>query len=109
MDENPTRQKIIMLLNRAEHRTVAELSNEMDITPMAVRQHLMALERKGVIQYVSKKYGIGRPVFLYSLTEQAKSDFPKAYSTFLRDVLESISEMEGPEKVDDIFRLRMNR
>jgi len=109
MDENPTRNKIIMLLNRAEHQTVAELSQQMDITPMAVRQHLMALERKGIISYVAKKYGIGRPVFLYSLTSKAKSQFPKAYSTFIRDVLAAIGELEGKEKIDRIFRLRKER
>jgi len=109
IDENPTRQRIIMLLNKAEHRTVAELSKDMDITPMAVRQHLMALERKGIITYVAKKYGIGRPVFLYSLTDKAKASFPKAYGTFIRDMLGSLAEIDGPKKIDTILSRRKDR
>jgi predicted ArsR family transcriptional regulator len=109
IDENPTRQKIIMLLNKAEHLTVAELSKDMEITPMAVRQHLMALERKGIISYVSRKYGIGRPVFLYSLTEKAKAAFPKAYSSFLRDMLRVLADIDGPGKIEIIFERRRDR
>lgn len=109
IDENPTRQKIITLLNKSEHRTVAELSKDMDITPMAVRQHLMALERKGIISYVAKKYGIGRPVFLYSLTEKARAAFPKAYGSFIHDMLGFLSEIDGLEKVEKMFKFRKDR
>jgi len=105
VDDNPTRQKIILLLKKAEHMTVAELSREMGITPMAVRQHLMALERKGIIHYVTKKYGIGRPMFLYKLTEKAMDIFPNSYKDFLMDVLRALDDMDGRTKIDKIFRV----
>jgi predicted ArsR family transcriptional regulator len=106
IDENPTRQKIVMLLNKVEHMTVSELSRAMGITPMAVRQHLMYLEKKRIISYVAKKYGIGRPVFLYSLTEQARDIFPSGYLEFTRNILRTIEKMDGRKKVDSIFKLR---
>lgn len=108
-DENPTRKKIIMLLKKAEHLTVAELSKEMSITSMAVRQHLMSLEKRGIINYTTRKYGIGRPVFLYRLTERALDFFPKAYSSFAKEVLRSVETMDGREKVVRIFDQRKNR
>jgi predicted ArsR family transcriptional regulator len=105
IDDNPTRQKIIMLLKKAEFMTVAELSREMGITPMAVRQHLMALERKGIVSYVTKKYGIGRPMFLYKLTEKANDIFPNSYGNFLLEVLRALDDMDGRGKIDKIFRV----
>jgi predicted ArsR family transcriptional regulator len=73
---------------------------------MAVRQHLMSLERKGIISYVTKKYGIGRPVFLYSLTEKANDIFPKTYRKFIHEVLGALEKTEGRKKVEKIFKLR---
>lgn len=108
-DENPTRKKIIMLLKKVEHMTVAEMSKEMGITSMAVRQHLMSLEKRGIINYTPRKYGIGRPVFLYRLTERARDFFPKAYGAFVKEVLRSVESMDGREKVAKIFRMRKDR
>jgi predicted ArsR family transcriptional regulator len=84
--------------------TVAELSKAMGITPMAVRQHLMSLERKRIVEYEAKKYGIGRPLFLYRLTDKANEIFPHAHTDFLMEVLRTIESMDGREKVDDVFR-----
>jgi predicted ArsR family transcriptional regulator len=105
-DENPTRQQVLTLLKKNSPMTVAEMSRQMDITHMAVRQHLMYLERKGNIKYKVKKSGIGRPVFQYRLTEKADEIFPKAYGEFLADVLTVVEDMEGKEKLATIFRGR---
>jgi predicted ArsR family transcriptional regulator len=78
----------------------------MGITPMAVRQHLMSLEKKGIIRYEAKKYGVGRPVFLYRLTERAEDIFPKAYGKFLTEMLRTLEELDGKRKLDKLFRLR---
>lgn len=106
VDGNPTRQKIIMLLKKSEHMTVANLSGKMGITPMAVRQHLMTLERKGIIDYTAQKYGIGRPVYLYKLTEKARDIFPKSYGLLINEILRTIEDTDGRKKIDKIFRIR---
>ncbi|MFC1769464.1 helix-turn-helix transcriptional regulator [Nitrospirota bacterium] len=106
LDENPTRKKIIMLLKKTKHLTVAELSRETEITPMAVRQHLLTLEKRGIIRYESKKMGIGRPVFLYQLTEKAKEIFPKSYGSFVAEILDLIVSIDGRKKLDKLFRAR---
>lgn len=106
LNENPTRQKLLILLKKTEHMTVLDLSKEVGITPMAVRQHLMSLEKKGIVNYTVKKNGIGRPVYLYKLTEDGIHIFPKAYNKFIVQFLESIEKMDGPDKVDAIFRMK---
>jgi len=109
IDENPTRKKIIVLLKKADNMTVSELSKEIGITPMAIRQHLMSLEKKGMITYTARKYGIGRPVFHYRLTNKATEMFPKAYAALALDILGSIEEMDGRKKVDRLFMRRRDK
>jgi len=109
LDENPTRKKIIMLLKKSEHMTVAEMSKEMGITSMAIRQHLMSLEKRGIINYTTRKYGIGRPVFLYKLTDKAMDFFPKAYGSFIKEMLGIIERLDGRTKVNRIFQERKER
>jgi predicted ArsR family transcriptional regulator len=109
MEENPTRQRILALLNRTDHLTVTDLSREMGITPMAVRQHLLSLEKKGVVRYSPMKAGIGRPVFQYSLTDKAQDLFPKGYKRFVNDMLDIIEEVDGRKKLGRLFDARKEK
>ena len=109
LNENPTRENIIMLLKKHGPMPIEELSKELNITSMGIRQHLLSLERKGLIDYVTNKKGIGRPAFLYKLTQNADNLFPKAYHTFIVDTLKDIENNEGREKVDELFKWRRMR
>ncbi|MEW6418989.1 MAG: metalloregulator ArsR/SmtB family transcription factor [Nitrospirota bacterium] len=108
LNENPTRGKIMMLLKKMGPMPIDDLSKELKITPMGIRQHLLCLQRKGLIDYVTKRQGIGRPAFLYQLTEKADDLFPKAYHTFTSNILRYIEKNEGRDKIDDIFKWRKN-
>ena len=109
LNENPTREKIIMLLKKNGPMPIEELSKVLKITSMGIRQHLLSLERKGLIDYVTKKQGIGRPAFLYKLTDTADDLFPKSYHNFIIDTLKDIERNEGREKVDELFKWRRMR
>ena len=107
--DNNTRKKILLVLKKCGSMSVDDLSRELNITPMGVRQHLLILERNGVVEYITKKHGVGRPGFLYKLTETADGLFPKAYMEFAMDLLTDIEENDGREKMDSIFRRRKDR
>ena len=109
LNENPTREKILMLLKKQGPMPIEAISNELKITSMGIRQHLLSLERRGLIDYVTKKQGIGRPAFLYKLTDKADNLFPKAYHIFIIDTLKDIEKNEGRDKIDEIFRWRKIR
>lgn len=109
LNENPTREKIIMLLKKKGPMPIDDLSRELSITSMGIRQHLLSLERRGLIDYATKKQGIGRPAFLYKLTEKADDLFPKAYHKFIINMFKDIEKNEGRDKIDDIFKWRKNR
>jgi predicted ArsR family transcriptional regulator len=76
---------------------------------MGIRQHLLSLEKKGVVTYIAKKHGIGRPGFVYMLTPSADELFPKHYDRLALDILRDIKKSEGQEKVSKIYSWRKDR
>jgi len=109
IDENSTRKNIMLLLKKNGGMSIEELSKIIEITPMGIRQHLLALEKKGFVTYQVKKRGIGRPGFVYMLTEAANELFPKAYDSFALGILRDISKHEGKDKIGKIFDWRRDR
>lgn len=109
VDENPTRQNIITLLKINGGMTIEDLSKKISITPMGIRQHLLSLEKKGLVSYTAKKHGIGRPGFVYMLTESADDLFPKTYDKFALDILKEVKKNDGQEKINKIFAWQRNK
>ncbi len=109
IEENSTRKNIIQLLKKNSGMSIEELSKNIKITPMGVRQHLLALEKKGIVSYVSRRQGIGRPGFIYMLTEASNDYFPSTYDNFSLGMLRDIKKHEGPEKIQKIFSWRKER
>ncbi len=105
-EENPTRKRILLLLKKTGGMTTEELSKALNITPMGIRQHLLALERKGLVSYETKRHGIGRPGYIYKITEKADSLFPKNYDKFILQIFEEIEKREGKKKIAELFRWR---
>ena len=109
LNENPTREKILLLIKKMGPMSIDSLGKELNITSMGIRQHLLSLERKGLIEYVTKRQGIGRPAFLYKLTGKADDLFPKAYDSFILNLLKDVEKHDGRDKIGEIFRWHRNR
>jgi len=106
---NPTREGIILLLKKNGPLSIDDMSTQLGITPMGIRQHLLTLERRGLVDYFAKRHGVGRPAFLYRLTDKADELFPKTYHEFVVDSFREMEKSEGRNKIDDIFRWRKER
>jgi predicted transcriptional regulator len=74
-EEYPTRKSILLFLKEKGPMTIDELSSKLNITRAAIRQHLLSLEKKGLINYIVERKNIGRPPFLYKLSEKAEDLF----------------------------------
>lgn len=99
-----TRGEIIGLLRRSS-RTVTELASALGLTDNAVRTHLAALERDGLVrQEEAVRRGVGKPPFVYSLTAQADALLPKAYAPALGILLGVLEERLGPAEVEEVLR-----
>ncbi|HET6229483.1 MAG TPA: ArsR family transcriptional regulator [Longimicrobiaceae bacterium] len=99
-----TRGQIIALLRRSA-RTVNELAAELELTDNAVRSHLAALERDGLVeQQRGSPRGVGKPASLFALTSAADTLLPKAYAPVLGLLLGTLAERMGREAVTDLLR-----
>jgi predicted ArsR family transcriptional regulator len=94
-----TRGKIALLL-RGTPCTVEQLAQALDLTDNAVRAHLVALERDGLVREAGSVRTARRPSLTYELAPDAERLFPKAYGTVLSALL-TVLDRELPQSVVD--------
>jgi predicted ArsR family transcriptional regulator len=104
-----TKQRILTLLKINGGLTTSNLGDMLDISATAVRRHLNTLEAQGLITHRTEQRGMGRPSFVYELTAGASQVFPQSYATFATNILEDLIELEGTEKLDEIFSQRQEK
>ncbi len=98
-----TQGRIVLLLRRSSH-TVDELARTLSLTDNAVRAHLTALERDGLVCQAGSRRGGGKPALVYDLTLEAEQLFPKAYAPVLQQVLDILSTCMSPEQIGEIMQ-----
>jgi len=98
-----TRGRVVTLLRRGR-RTVDDLANALGLTDNAVRAHLAALERDGLVRQSGIRRGLGKPAYAYDLTPDAERLFPKAYGPILRGLLDVLAERLTPEELEAALR-----
>jgi len=69
INTDDTRTNIINLLKINDKMTINEVSTQLDMSSMGVRQHLNSLEREGLVEYYRQKSSRGRPKYIYTLKE----------------------------------------
>ncbi len=90
-------QLLTLLLENKDGLTVEDLSKGLGITDNAVRQHLTALERDGMVVAGETQATGGRPERLYGLTTAGKELFPRHYSWFAELLIKSLLEEQGAD------------
>jgi predicted ArsR family transcriptional regulator len=99
-----TRGRIVALL-RGEPRTVEQLARALGLTDNAVRSHLVALERDGLIEpSPSRRAGAGKPAYAYAVTENAEVLLSTAYAPMLANLLEVLEERSERAEREQIMR-----
>jgi predicted ArsR family transcriptional regulator len=93
----------VRLLRRAG-ATVNDLAGALELTDNAVRAHLTALERDGLVRSVGQRKGARKPHQTYGLTSEAEDLFPKAYGPLLCELLTVLSERLSDDEMDASVR-----
>jgi len=95
-----SRERILHALASAPRGlTVEALTSVIGISRSGVRQHLIVLERDGLIARTAPRPSGGRPELRYVLTEDGHERFPRQYSWFAELLLQMISEQLSPDEV----------
>src|SRR3954451_19577380 len=98
-----TRGRILETL-RDGGRTVNHLAEALKLTDNAVRAHLLALERDGLIVQSGTQAGFRKPHAVYVLTPEAEQIFPKAYGPLLDVILTVFSKKLTPAELRAALR-----
>lgn len=94
-----TRLRVFELLLRSE-LTVQEVADDVGISANAIRGHLAALERDGlVVQSGTRRDTGGKPAAIYTASRDADEVLPKAYAFVLQRLLGVLDERFGGDAV----------
>lgn len=107
--EQSTRQVLLTLLKTNGKLSVNFMARELGITEMAIRRHLSAMERDGLLKTELSRQPMGRPLKLYSLTNHADNLFPKNYHRLTLDLLDELGLEDGKHKISRLFDLRKQK
>jgi len=100
----PTRWEILQILKKRSRATVDELASALGMTLMAIRLHLIVLERDGLVSRSSIRERPGRPTLVYTLTENAEDVFPKSYELLATRLLEEFQNRCGHGGMESAYR-----
>ena len=91
-----TRAQLLRLLRRSR-QTITALADAVGLTDNAVRTHVAALERDGLVEPVGTQRDTGgKPARVYALTGEGEELFPKAYALVLGESLLGVDWILGP-------------
>lgn len=101
-----TQEAVLHYLKRNGEMTVADLCGMLGITSMAVRRHLGALQKDGLIESRLVKQTRGRPTYRYRLSQKAESLFPSGFQTLAQELLDTVYEAQGHKGVMELLKKR---
>ncbi|HAE86081.1 MAG TPA: hypothetical protein DCG78_06215 [Anaerolineaceae bacterium] len=99
-----TREKILNTLLTERQATIKQLSEVVGINGISVRHHLINLQAEGLVTAEEQRHGVGRPAFVYRLTEKGMEKFPTNYLKLTNYLLTELEENLSPEEVEATFQ-----
>ncbi|MCK0070395.1 helix-turn-helix transcriptional regulator [Kordiimonas laminariae] len=90
-----TRETILKELKIKGKARADELSEPLNLTAMAVRQHLYRLQEEGAVECISVASGRGRPAKYWRLTEKSNVYFQDAHRDLSLDLISGIRDVLG--------------
>ena len=97
-----TRGRVVALLRRGP-RTVDELARALGVTDNAVRGHLSALERDGVIRLQGARPTGGKPAYAYEIAPEAERLFTSAYIPVLTQLVGVLAERMSSGELEGLL------
>jgi predicted ArsR family transcriptional regulator len=92
-----TKQQLLILLKRAGSITVEQAAGALAVASMTARQHLVGLERDGLVASRKARRATGRPHYLYSLTPKGEEMFPRRYDLLAQVLLDEIGDLQAAD------------
>jgi predicted ArsR family transcriptional regulator len=101
-----SRQAILHLLKTEAPLDAQALAGRLEISPMAVRQHLYGLQDEGLVSHTLEPRPVGRPAKAWSLTAQADEFFPDGHADLTLGLIGAMKEAFGAEGLERLLAVR---
>ncbi|WP_017715067.1 helix-turn-helix transcriptional regulator [Kamptonema formosum] len=108
-ERQKAKNQILHLLKTHGSQSAAALAKELQLSPMAVRQHLQALQAEKWVAYKEQRRTKGRPIKLWQLTEAARHFFPDSHADLIADLLRSVETVFGAAGLEKLLCERTRR
>lgn len=83
-------------------QSAAVLGSRLGISGEAARQQLLRMEEQGLAESRSEVRGVGRPVAMWHLTEQAQKRFPDTHAQLTVDLIQIIESELGADALHSV-------
>ena len=101
------KQKILNVLKYRGSQSAPEIANCLDVSPMAIRQHLQTLQTDNWVTYQQQHQEVGRPIKCWQLTSQASQLFPNHHGELSVYLLNGIRETFGEVGLNTLIEQRV--
>jgi DeoR family suf operon transcriptional repressor len=98
-----TRDRVLQTLLAHPRITIHELAQEVGINPISIRHHIASLQAEGLVSSEEERHGVGRPRYVFLLTEAGVEKFPTRYIRLTVRLLEQLKETMPTAMVSKIF------
>ncbi len=107
-DTSEAKRIVLDYLKRNGPSEAAIVAKELGVTPMAVRQHLYALEDEGLVSFMAapKDGARGRPSKLWQVEQSANSFFADAHADLSVELIANIKDVFGEQGLETLIAKR---
>ena len=100
---DPSRARLIALL-RHGGLTARDLASELHVTTNAVRDHLSAMRRDGIVRLAGQRRGTTRPFRIFELTPDVEQLLSPAYVPFVGHLVRVVGETLPARRLNRVMR-----
>jgi predicted ArsR family transcriptional regulator len=97
------KNQILHFLKTGGPQTATALAEQLQVSPMAIRQHLQSLQADEWVTYREERRPVGRPVKLWQLTAHAARLFPDSHSGLTVSLLQGIEHVFGADGLNALL------
>jgi predicted ArsR family transcriptional regulator len=90
-------------------QAAAQIARRLNVTPMAVRQHLYRLKLAALVDFADERRKVGRPARIWRLTDEAAARFPDTHGDLTVEIISAVRAAFGEAGMDKLLAERTRR
>lgn len=104
--DKKVKPQILHLIKTKGPQAATDLAEQLEITPMAIRQHLQALQSDHLVTYEEERQPVGRPIKLWRLTAKGNQLFPDNHADLAVKLIAEVRKVYGEQGVESLLAER---